>query len=199
MSFNKKGYKIIRNAISKELAKISYNYLLIKRNAIAYMLENKYLPPFDTMHGTWNDGQQPDTYSIYGDPLMETLLLYLKPTMKKETKLNLYETYAYARTYKQNDVLKKHKDRFSCEVSTTIRLGGKDWPLFLRDGKKIIRVDLNDGDMLIYRGNELVHWREALDGDVAVNVFLHYSVNKDLLNDGRPMLGLSGNVKNSKK
>ena len=198
MSFGKKGYKIIKGAISKELAKIAYNYLLIKRNATAYMFENKYLPPFDIMHGTWLDNQVNGTYSIYGDPLMETLLLYLKPFIKKQTKLNLYETYAYARTYKPGDVLKKHKDRFSCEVSTTMKLGGDNWPFYLLDGKKIVEVNLEDGDMLIYKGNELEHWREPLKGEVCVQVFLHYTVNKDLINDGRPLLGLNASIQNDK-
>ena len=79
MSFSKSGYIIIKKAISKELAKIAYNYLLIKRNAIAHMRENDYLAPFDNNFGTWDDKQVPNTFSIYGDPLMETLLLYIKP------------------------------------------------------------------------------------------------------------------------
>ena len=116
MSFSKSGYIIIKKAIPKELAKIAYNYLLIKRNAIAHMRENDYLAPFDNNFGTWDDKQVPNTFSIYGDPLMETLLLYIKPKMIKGTKLKLYETYSYARTYKPGDILKKHKARFSCEI-----------------------------------------------------------------------------------
>ena len=189
MSFSKKGYLVIKNAISKELAKISYNYLLIKRNAIAYMRENNYLAPFDNNFGTWNDNQVPNTFSIYGDPLMETLLLYVKPKMIKGTKLKLYETYSYARTYKLGDILKKHKDRSSCEISTTLFLGGNKWPIYLNDGKKDIKINLNEGDMLIYKGCDLEHWRKPFNGEVCVQVFLHYSTNKKLLNDTRPKLG----------
>ena len=151
------------------------------------------------MHGTWNDGQVNGTYSIYGDPLMETLLLYLKPLLKKHTRLNLYETYAYARTYKPGDVLKRHKDRHSCEVSTTLNLGGDPWPFYLMDGTKIVKVDLKPGDMLIYEGSKLEHWREPLQGEVCVQVFLHYTINKNLKNDGRPILGLNSTLINVKK
>jgi|TARA_R100000479_G_scaffold80494_1_gene39086 hypothetical protein len=196
MSFKTKGYLIIKNAISKELAKIAYNYLLIKRNAIAHMRENNYLAPFDNNFGTWNDGQVPNTFSIYGDSLMETLLLYVKPKMIKGTKLKLYETYSYARTYKLGDILKKHKDRSSCEISTTLFLGGNKWPIYLNDGKKDIKINLNEGDMLIYKGCDLEHWRKPFNGEVCVQVFLHYSTNKKLLNDTRPKLGLNAEFKN---
>jgi len=196
MSFSRKGYIVVKKAISKELAKIAYNYLLIKRNAIAHMRENNYLAPFDNNFGTWNDDQVPNTFSIYGDAYMETLLLYLKPLMIKKTKLKLYETYSYARTYKQGDVLKKHKDRSSCEISTTLFLGGDKWPIYLNDGKKDIKINLGVGDMLIYKGCDFEHWRKPFNGEVCVQVFLHYSTNKKLLNDTRPKLGLNAGFKN---
>jgi hypothetical protein len=191
MSFKKNKYHVIKSVISKDLAKVSYNYLLIKRNAIAYMRENNYLAPFDNNFGTWDDEQVPNTFSIYGDPLMETLLLYIKPKMIKATGLNLYQTYSYARTYKSGDILKKHKDRPSCEISTTLFLGGDKWPIYLNNGKKDIKINLKEGDMLIYKGCDLEHWREPFNGEVCVQTFLHYSTNEKLLNDTRPMLGLN--------
>jgi len=191
MSFKKNKYHVIKSAISKDLAKVSYNYLLIKRNAIAYMRENNYLAPFDNNFGTWDDEQVPNTFSIYGDPLMETLLLYIKPKMIKATGLNFYQTYSYARTYKSGDILKKHKDRPSCEISTTLFLGGDKWPIYLNNGKKDIKINLKEGDMLIYKGCDLEHWREPFNGEVCVQTFLHYSTNEKLLNDTRPMLGLN--------
>ena len=55
---------------------------------------------------------------------METLLQKVKPVMEKHTGLKLSETYSYARIYKKGDVLARHKDRYSCEISTTLNLGG---------------------------------------------------------------------------
>ena len=192
MSFKTKGYLIIKSAISKEVAKLAYNYLLIKRNAIAHMREKEYLAPFDPNFGTWEDHQVLNTFSIYGDAYMETLLLYLKPLMIKRTKLKLYECYSFARTYKQGDVLKKHKDRMSCEISTTLFLGGTPWPFYLNNGKKDIKINLGVGDMLIYKGCDFEHWRKPFEGDVCVQTFLHYSTDKNLWKDKRPMLGLNG-------
>jgi hypothetical protein len=68
---------------------------------------------------------------------MKTLLLKVKPVMEEKTKLNLIENYSYARIYQKGNELKKHKDRFSCEISTTLNLGGDTWPIFLEpDSKK---------------------------------------------------------------
>ena len=37
------------------------------------------------------------------------------------------------------------------------------------------RVDLEIGDMLIYEGCKLEHWREPFEGDNCGQVFLHYN------------------------
>ena len=81
------------------------------------MLETRYISPFTQYFGTWNDGQVPNTYSHYADIMMETLLKKLKPTIEKHINLKLNEAYSYTRVYKKGDVLKRHIDRFSCEIS----------------------------------------------------------------------------------
>lgn len=46
--------------------------------------------------------------------------------------LKLIPTYCYSRIYKPGEVLKKHIDRYACEISVTVTLGyiGKIWPIF---------------------------------------------------------------------
>ena len=174
---------------------------------------SRYLSPFETIIGYYEgeNEQIPNTYSQYANIAMETLLLKCQPGMEKATGLKLYPAYTYARIYKKGDELKRHKDRFSCEISTTMNLGGDDWPIYLSpnknvgapDGKNItaaskakgVRVDLKPGDMLVYRGVELEHWREKFKGKECVQVFLHYNNrktpgSKDNMFDKRPHLGL---------
>jgi hypothetical protein len=60
---------------------------------------------------------------------------------------------------------------------------------------KGISFDLYPGDILIYRGDKLEHWRERFKGNTCVQVFLHYNdLNgpyKDSLKyDSRPFLGI---------
>ena len=134
MAFNK--YQVIKNAVSYELANFIFNYFLLKRDAVAWMYQNNIT--YDNgMLGTWTDKQIPNTYSHYADFAMETLLVKMLPVMAKETGLNLIPTYSYARIYKKGDELRRHKDRPSCEISTTLNLGGDPWPIFI-DGRIII-------------------------------------------------------------
>ena len=99
--------------------------------------------------------------------------------MEKTTGLKLYPAYTYGRVYKKGDILKRHKDRFSCEISTTMNLGGDDWPIYLepsgKKGKKGVKITLKPGDMLIYRGCDLEHWRKKFTGEECIQVFLHYN------------------------
>jgi len=211
MSFEKNGYTVIKKAISPEIAEFVYKYFLLKRQVARTLFDTKYISPMTEYWGVWNDQQIPETYSHYGDVAMETLLTEVKPIMEKETKLKLIETYAYARIYKKGDILHRHKDRFSCEISTTLNLGGDDWPIYInpnkeegsqdKDGKYVpskskgVKVDLNPGDMLVYRGNFLEHWRDAFKGENCGQVFLHYNNkatkgSEDNKFDRRPHLGL---------
>jgi hypothetical protein len=146
------------------------------------------------------------------------LLLKLQPVVENETKLKLTPNYTYTRIYKKGDILRRHKDRFSCEISTTLNLGGENWPIYLDptgannvideyknlhkpNAPKGIKVNLKPGDMLIYRGCDLEHWRDPFIGEDCCQVFLHYNNtktkgSKENLFDKRPHLGLPNYFKN---
>ena len=197
--FKKNKYKILKQAVSKELAEFVYTYFLNKRRVARFFFDQRWINPFSEEWGTWSDEQIPNTYSHYCDIAMDTLLQGLHKKMEKETGFKLQPAYSYARIYKQGDTLHRHKDRYSCEVSTTLNLGGEFWPIYLepsgKTGKAGIKVDLKQGDMLIYMGCELEHWRDPFPGKDCGQVFLHYNdrskkTAKDNLYDRRPFLGL---------
>ena len=143
---------------------------------------------------------------------METLMMKVLPVMQEHTEMTLVPCYTYSRIYKNGDILKRHKDRPSCEISTTLHLGGDPWTLFLDptgadyvvdEDKNIhkpnapqgIPITLEVGDMLVYSGCDLEHWREPFEGEHCAQVFLHYNnidgpfgtQNKF---DKRPLLGI---------
>ena len=221
MSFKKKKYTVIRQAISKDLAAFVANYFSMQKQVYDTCRQSRYFSPFENIIGHYEgrDEQIPETYSQYSNIAMETLMLKCQPKMEEVTGLKLYPAYTYARIYKKGDILKRHKDRFSCEISTTMNLGGDDWPIFLdptgqssvkpgvgeydveesqrliKNPNKGIKVDLKPGDMLVYSGCELEHWREKFKGKECVQVFLHYNNRKtpgakDNMFDKRPHLGL---------
>ena len=221
--FKKDKYCVIRQAISKDLATFIYNYFLMKKQVYDTCRKSKYISPFEVMTGYYEGEKEqiPNTYSCYADIVMETLMLKCQPIMEKTTGLKLQPAYTYARLYKKGDVLKRHKDRFSCEISTTMFLGGDPWPIYLDptgadniidekknlikpNAPKGIKVDLKKGDMLVYRGCELEHWRTKFKGKDCAQVFLHYNNDKtpgssQNLFDQRPHLGLPSWFKNVKK
>ena len=136
------------------------------------------------------------------------------PIMQKKTGLKLVPTYAYTRLYRTGNILNRHKDRPSCEISTTLCLGGDPWPIFIdptgannilsgRETTTVVKPGapkgisylLKPGDMIIYSGCELEHWREPFRGELCGQVFLHYNhangpFAKTNLFDKRPMLGI---------
>jgi len=199
MSYKKNSYLIVKNAIPIDVANFVYDYFNMKRRAFITLKETGYISKFDVDWGEY-DAQVPTAYAHYADLAMETILDILTPKMSKLTKLDLTPTYSYARIYGKGDILHRHTDRYSCEVSTTLNLGGDMWPICLIDkNKKHKEIKLNPSDMLIYNGCELEHWRDEFKGDICSQVFLHYNIKNDKadtnLYDNRLHLGLPSGFK----
>lgn len=159
--FAQKGYCIVEQAISKELRDIATQYAL-----------------FDEMQNFTADVAQVEkAHAKYADPLMESILLLMQNKIEEITSLSLAPTYSFFRVYRPGDELTVHKDRPSCEISATLFLNASEmsehWPIFM-SGK---RVELEPGDMAIYRGCDLEHYREKMLGSKEswhVQTFLHY-------------------------
>ncbi len=157
MTFYKKGYYIIRNLISEEDA-FKLNTHLSNRD-----------------DGDLEDEQAINTPSFPNDKLMNEYQIKLLPKIEKHTGIELFKTYTYARVYKQGDVLRIHRDRPACEISITLDLGGDPWDIWVLDrDENPVKVKLNPGDALLYRGREIWHWRGKFDGDKHAQVFMHY-------------------------
>ena len=211
-TFKKNKYQVIRGAISKEVAEIGYRYLQISAEADNWMLQNGATHEKNPLIGNFKDVQVPNSYAKYSDRLMETLLIKTIDVMQKKTGLKLVPTYSYTRLYRTGNILNRHKDRPSCEISTTLNLGGDEWPIFIDptgsnnvideykgimkpDAPKGVKILLKPGDMIIYSGCELEHWREPFEGKLCGQVFLHYNhadgrFAKTNLYDKRPILGI---------
>jgi len=182
--FKEKKYVIVDSAVPVDICQNLSDYIL------KLVEDNK----------TTKDEQCPLSESVYGNSMLDILLEDLRPTIEKATGLNLIPTYSYARKYLPGDELKPHLDRPSCEISATITLGyeGGLWPIHVSTDDKIendigeILIDV--GSMVVYRGEEINHWREPYtQGKWQCQVFLHYvdadGPHKDLKYDGRKALG----------
>ena len=123
-----------------------------------------------------NDDQCPLSDAIYSDPLFVDLLHKFAKPIGDSVGRTLIPTYTYARIYRTGEILKPHKDRPACEISATLTLGydaGRVWPIFF-DEEKEVAVDLEIGELAVYKGCEILHWRKPFKGKWHVQVFLHY-------------------------
>lgn len=154
-----KGYKFVKNFLTKEELNILRDYALIFHR---FNFSNFCGSEVSHNKDTW----------VYEDKIMEALLKNKTEKMEQETGLKLFPTYSYWRFYTRNAVLEKHSDRPSCEISVTVCLysDGTKWPINVGG----TYIDTDPGDAVIYKGVEYEHFRDEFKGDGQAQVFLHY-------------------------
>jgi hypothetical protein len=204
--FNDNKYVVIRNFLPEDMCLVLYTYCKNKARAIDYKTTYKKEQYSKEWDGEFADRQAPGAYSLYGDPLMESILELSLVKIQFFTGLTLLPNYAYWRLYQKGNDLKIHKDRPSCEISTTLCLGYDvsdvdfnvypeyDWPMWVKspEGSEI-PIHMKPGDMIIYRGCDIEHWRDEFIGKNHAQVFMHYNDANGLyknIHDGRPFLGI---------
>jgi hypothetical protein len=133
----------------------------------------------------------------YSSLVTETLLLSLQDKIEKIVNKYLFPSYSYLRIYYKKSELLKHTDRPSCEFSASlcISIDNEPWPIwFETKHKEQVQIILNPGDLVIYKGEELPHWRNIYNGSEQIQVFLHYidqnGKNREYKFDKRPMLAI---------
>lgn len=204
--FKKNKYIVVRNFIPKDFIPLYYEYCKMMAQSIDFKIVNKPSAYDKNWDGRFDDPQCPNVYSKYGDVLMESSLLLLTRKAEEFTGLKLNPNYAYWRLYEKGSILKRHKDRASCEISATINLGSNvsnvdekrypnyEWPIFVKSGEEEIPIKLEYGDALIYRGCDIEHWREEFIGLNNAQVFFHWNEKDGQFNkiyDDRPFMGIT--------
>lgn len=180
-----KGYVVLRNFFSKEICDFSRVYFRIRQETLEYDI----------------DRQCPLSKSFYGDPFAESLMLSSAKKLSEITDLMLIPTYSYTRIYSKHEELVLHRDRPECQYSVTCCLGRPmSEPVSaiyfskFEDGSNATEVFLEPGDVCIYRGMDIYHWRKPFEQSWYLQTFLHYVDGNDKyadrLYDGRRSLGI---------
>ena len=191
MTFKENKYVVVRDALSKETISLLQHQSKMLEDVMCFY--NNKLPdlfPF-------GDRQVTNSFSFYGALFTESLLLLLKPVMEQQLGIELYPTYSYMRIYYKDAALAKHTDRPSCEYSATLCIQcnkENPWPIFFHSNDNDSSLVLNQGDLCIYKGDELLHWREPCLYNNHIQFFLHFvDINgeySDFKYDKRPALGI---------
>lgn len=147
------------------------------------------------------DPQCPLSSSTYSDPIHSEMQELYRYKLEDLLGYELLPTYTYSRIYSPREVLKRHRDRPSCQISLTATLeydtfDGEPWDLFVEPN---VSYKLYPGDVLVYKGCEIDHWRDSFIGISQTQVFFHYvdanGPYTDFKYDFRPSLGSSVNTK----
>lgn len=195
--FERNGYLIVKNAITQDVCNLLYLQCKTTEQTSCYNEDVNVNSCY------FSDRQVDNCYACYAPIFSESLLQYMLPLIETNTNISLYPSYSYFRIYYKDSVLQPHIDRLSCEYSATVCIKNnvEPWDIWIesKEGNKIC-VKLCEGDMLIYKGNELKHWREKYEGEEQVQIFLHYvdknGPHKHFKYDQRKMLGIEKNPKN---
>lgn len=216
--FQANNYAVVRDFLPKEVRSFLYEYCIIRANA-GNILKNSGWEGYSSSDGVFDDPQAPGSFSVYGDPAMDLVMEKTRPMMEHLCGKRLLSTHTFWRMYKHGDVLARHKDRASCEYSTTLCLGytpgtkqdpnaDYQWGIWMDEtggwNNQGTEIKLSPGDMAIYRGFDLEHWREAYQGVNHAQVFLHYidadgPFAAEGQYDTRPQLGLPPEFRNIEK
>ncbi len=184
-TFHEKGYQVIRNFIPKELCDFAKVYYKIRQDTLDYDI----------------DSQCPGSKSFYADPFCETLLLTGCRKISDTIDVSLIPTYSYTRIYARGDELKIHRDRGECEYSATLCLGRPSSsdisPIYFSrcdTGQDETELLLDEGDLCVYKGTELYHWRKPFVQPWYLQTFIHYvdknGPYRNQVFDGRRSLGI---------
>lgn len=143
------------------------------------------------------------SHGCYCFPPAVALHRWLRDNLTNVLSLQLTETYSYTRKYERGAYLKSHTDRPSCEISATICLDYKTddntpWKIWVQNDRNYVdeindqqaiyektqalpqkqrtgvSVALEVGDVLLYQGPNIPHWRDYLLGDYSYHMFLHF-------------------------
>ncbi len=133
----------------------------------------------------------------YGNELGDSILLSLKPIVEKITGYNLHPMFSLSCVYREGAELGKHKDSESSTISATLTLGCNPetgWNILLDDNGVTKEAVMGRGDFLIFKGNEMTHWREPFTGEYQIQVFMFYTdadgpFAEEAKYDGRKRLG----------
>jgi hypothetical protein len=126
--------------------------------------------------GKTKDGQSESFSLMEHEVVFETLQEKLWPSIEQIIGEELLPTYSYSRLYVNGNTLEKHTDRPECEISVSIQLGRShhySWPIYMNGN----RIDLAEGDGVLYKGCDVEHWRNVCDGPngyYSGQVFIHF-------------------------
>ena len=153
-------------------------------------LQSYYKKFSDQGFMTFGDVQVRRRFVRHDEPVARFVLEGMAPLMSRLADVPVVPTYSYSAVYVEGATLEPHVDREACEFSFSLQLDyspdladeESPWPLYVSnrsennvDVTTDTAVRLKNGDSLVYKGRELVHYRTALPKEHrSTSLFFHY-------------------------
>lgn len=190
--FKKQGYAVVKNAVDRSMLKLLSTELLMIKD-IDYFYKNKSDSSYQ------GDHLVEKSFSWYSPLCLESLMVILLPTLESIVEKSLFPTFSYVRFYYNQAILPNHIDGPRSEYAASVCIDSDTrWPLIIQNNIDQVHVDLEPGDLCIYKGIDYSHWREPFTGTRQIQAFLSYvDANgqfKHHQRDQRPLLGLPYDV-----
>lgn len=207
--FMKERYVVLRDFLPKDMIRVAMDmWKADEENQDGYTSQEvkdiTYKNPEDSIGKSKGGYCTPWGIALHG---------YIHNKLKDYIDMDLRETYSYTRKYERGAYLGTHTDRPSCEVSATLCLDymtddNTPWKIWVRNDKNYAHVkaevvknesqDLNHrdrvknncksislepGDILLYQGPNIPHWRDHLLGEYSYHLFVHFFNAQSRLSD----------------
>lgn len=113
---------------------------------------------------------------LHNMPLFAATHRHMTTLVQSVIEQPIKPSYCYAVKYTQGAELKRHTDRPQCKwnASITFAREGEVWPIHLEVGgtRKEVRAEL--GEVVVYSGTTVPHWRGPLESPSATVCFYHF-------------------------
>lgn len=161
-------YYLLQQIISSQMCELLANYALFKEKLKPNIIKNR--DPLDNVHRE------------YGDPLLEFMLEKLTPKIGETIGCEVWPSLSFYYVYHHGNRLQPHIDRSSCQWVASLCIGAdpafktstESWPLILKNQDESIKVNLQYGDILLFKGHEIEHWREPFTGQWFVSAIFAF-------------------------
>lgn len=150
--------------------------ILIKDSILNAYNENRLNLEDDSFH--YNN-----SFGIASMPIVDEFYDKLTPIVESITNLKLKKENSYSRIYNKDSKLTPHRDRDGLDITVSIQIEnttGFKQPIFCETyWNETMEASLDNGDMVIIRGRDLLHWRNKIDsveGGFLICCFYHWRI-----------------------
>jgi len=123
----------------------------------------------------------PNSQHFSNNNYLQLLLLLYHPFIENILNKKLFPVYANSKMYKDNSLLLPHIDYKYLEYTVTINISESTYETLLLcdiNDKCIYNINLNIGDALLFKGDNVYHARYKYNGKPFIQILLHY-MSKD--------------------